>query len=212
MAPEWHRCWGHGAAIGVDRLWYLALEVLFSAEHRAPGGGATGAVGKGADDAITQAIVVALALAQAEHRAGWAAAAKALRWIIEAGESIEVAAPLLKGCGLRKLELGFKDCKRFDAQAMQLIVDNLPPELEELTPFAARRRSLGASPTPTRRFLRRESSFSFDPGDVSSPRRRHSALLEQMRDVLFDSPAGSRQVSRQSSFADDADAFLKANS
>ena len=86
------------------------------------------------------------------------------------------------------------------------------PELEELTPFAARRRSLGASPTPTRRFLRRESSFSFDPGDVSSPRRRHSALLGQMRDVLFDSPAGSRQVSRQSSFADDADAFLKANS
>ena len=85
------------------------------------------------------------------------------------------------------------------------------PELEELTPFAARRRSLGASPTPTRRFLRRESSFSFDPGDVSSPRRRHSALLGQMRDVLFDSPAGSRQVSRQSSFADDADAFLKAN-
>jgi len=85
------------------------------------------------------------------------------------------------------------------------------PELEELTPFAARRRSMGASPTPTRRFLRRESSFSFDPGDVSSPRRRHSALLGQMRDVLFDSPAGSRQVSRQSSFADDADAFLKAN-
>ena len=86
------------------------------------------------------------------------------------------------------------------------------PEHEELTPFAARRRSMGASPTPTRRFLRRESSFSFDPGDVSSPRRRHSALLGQMRDVLFDSPAGSRQVSRQSSFADDADAFLKANS
>ena len=85
------------------------------------------------------------------------------------------------------------------------------PELEELTPFAARRPSMGASPTPTRRFLRRESSFSFDPGDVSSPRRRHSALLGQMRDVLFDSPAGSRQVSRQSSFADDADAFLKAN-
>ena len=58
------------------------------------------------------------------------------------------------------------------------------PELEELTPFAARRRSLGASPTPTRRFLRRESSFSFDPGDVSSPRRRHSASLGQMRHAV----------------------------
>ena len=56
----------------------------------------------------------------------------ALRGLLEAGESIEEAAPLLKGCGLRKLELGFKACEAFDGAAMQLIADNLPPELEEL--------------------------------------------------------------------------------
>ena len=55
-----------------------------------------------------------------------------LRGLLDAGESIAEAAPLLKGCGLRKLELGFEGCEAFDGAAMQLIADNLPPELEEL--------------------------------------------------------------------------------
>jgi len=56
----------------------------------------------------------------------------ALRGLLAAGEPIEQAAKLLKGCGRRKLELGFKDVKAFDANAMKLIAQNLPPELEEL--------------------------------------------------------------------------------
>jgi len=56
----------------------------------------------------------------------------ALRGLLEAGEPIEQAAKLLKGCGRRKLELGFKDVKAFDANVMQLIAQNLPSELEEL--------------------------------------------------------------------------------
>ena len=66
------------------------------------------------------------------------------------------------------------------------------------TPFAARRRSMGDDLTPRRRsrFLRRDDSFTFDPGDCNSPRRRHSALLGQMRELLLDSPVGSRAGSR----------------
>ena len=56
----------------------------------------------------------------------------ALRGLLAAGEPIEQAAKLLKGCGRRKLELGFKGVEAFDAKAMQLIAQNLPPELEEL--------------------------------------------------------------------------------
>ena len=56
----------------------------------------------------------------------------ALRGLLEAGEPIEQAAKLLKGCGRRKLELGFKGVEAFDAHAMQLIAQNLPAELEEL--------------------------------------------------------------------------------
>ena len=56
----------------------------------------------------------------------------ALRGLLAAGEPIEQAAKLLKGCGRRKLELGFKGVEAFDANAMQLIAQNLPPELEEL--------------------------------------------------------------------------------
>ena len=56
----------------------------------------------------------------------------ALRGLLAAGEPIELAAKLLKGSGRRKLELGFKGLEAFDAKAMQLIAQNLPPELEEL--------------------------------------------------------------------------------
>ena len=56
----------------------------------------------------------------------------ALRGLLQAGEPIEEAVTLLKGCGRRKLELGFNDVKAFDANAMQLIAQNLPPTLEEL--------------------------------------------------------------------------------
>ena len=56
----------------------------------------------------------------------------ALRGLLVAGEPIELAAKLLKGSGRRKLELGFKGVEAFDAKAMQLIAQNLPPELEEL--------------------------------------------------------------------------------
>jgi len=57
----------------------------------------------------------------------------ALRGLLEAGQPIEQAAKLLKGCGRRKLELGFKGVDAFDAHAMQLIAQNLPAaELEEL--------------------------------------------------------------------------------
>ena len=56
----------------------------------------------------------------------------ALRGLLAAGEPIELAAKLLKGCGRRTLELGFKGIKALDASAMQLIAQNLPPELEEL--------------------------------------------------------------------------------
>jgi len=56
----------------------------------------------------------------------------ALRGLLAAGEPIEQAAKLLKWCGRRKLELGFKGVEAFDAKAMQLIAQNLPPELEEL--------------------------------------------------------------------------------
>ena len=56
----------------------------------------------------------------------------ALRGLLAAGEPIEQAAKLLKGSGRRKLELGFKGVEAFDANAMQLIAQNLPPELEEL--------------------------------------------------------------------------------
>ena len=56
----------------------------------------------------------------------------ALRLMLEQGVSIEKAATLVKGCGLKKLNLGFKGCKGFNAEAMQLITTNLPPELEAL--------------------------------------------------------------------------------
>ena len=56
----------------------------------------------------------------------------ALPGLLKAGEPIEQAAMLLKGCGRRKLELSFKGVEGFDAHAMQLIAHNLPPTLEEL--------------------------------------------------------------------------------
>ena len=56
----------------------------------------------------------------------------ALRGLLAAGETIELAAKLLKGSGRRTLELGFDGVEAFDANAMQLIAQNLPPELEEL--------------------------------------------------------------------------------
>ena len=56
----------------------------------------------------------------------------ALRGLLATGQPIELAAKLLKGCGRRKLELSFKGVEAFDANAMQLIAQNLPPELEEL--------------------------------------------------------------------------------
>ena len=56
----------------------------------------------------------------------------ALRGLLDTNKSIEQAATLLKGCGRRKLELGFKGLAAFDANAMQLIALNLPPTLEEL--------------------------------------------------------------------------------
>ena len=56
----------------------------------------------------------------------------ALPLLLAAGESIEQAAKVLKGCGQRKLELDFHGVEDFDANAMQLIAQNFPPELEEL--------------------------------------------------------------------------------
>ena len=49
----------------------------------------------------------------------------ALRGLLAAGEPIELAAKLLKGCGRRKLELGFEGVEAFDANAMQTIAQNL---------------------------------------------------------------------------------------
>ena len=55
-----------------------------------------------------------------------------LRGLLDEGQSIERAAQLLKGSGRRRLELSFRGCEAFDEQAMQIIADHLPPELEEL--------------------------------------------------------------------------------
>ena len=56
----------------------------------------------------------------------------ALRGLLDAGKSIEQAAALVKGCARRKLELCFDGVEAFDANAMHLIAQNLPPTLEEL--------------------------------------------------------------------------------
>ena len=78
---------GKGAAIGIHGLRHLALEVFLGAQHRAPGGGAAGTVGEAADDAIPEAIVVALALALLEHRHRRAAAAEPLAGVVEASQA-----------------------------------------------------------------------------------------------------------------------------
>ena len=79
--------WSGRTSIGMDRFRHLGLEVLLGAEHRAPGGGATTAVGECADDLRPQAIVVALTFSGGEHRLGRSAAAQTLGWIIQTGDA-----------------------------------------------------------------------------------------------------------------------------
>ena len=84
-------------AIGVDRLHHMGLDVLLGGEHRAPGGLAAGAIGEAADDAITEAVVVAEPLALAEHRRRRAAAVQPRLWALQAGEATDapVVAPVV---------------------------------------------------------------------------------------------------------------------
>ena len=67
----------------MDGFTHLGLKVFFGAEHRAPGGGAASAVGKGADDPLAQAVAVAQRLAVTKDRSRRAAAAQGLLRLAE---------------------------------------------------------------------------------------------------------------------------------
>ena len=65
-------------AIGIHLLHHVGVDVFLRRQHRAPGRLAAGAIGEAADHPIPQAVVVAEALAAAEHRGGGAAGAQLL--------------------------------------------------------------------------------------------------------------------------------------
>ena len=73
----------------MDCFAHLGLKVFFGAEHRAPGGVATGAVGKGADDPLPQPVAIAQRLAVTKDSRRRAAAAQGLLRLVEAREAID---------------------------------------------------------------------------------------------------------------------------
>ena len=52
--------------------------------------------------------------------------------LLDMDAPIDTCARLLAGCGLQKMQLSFRHCTGFDADAMGLIAEHLPHTLEEL--------------------------------------------------------------------------------
>jgi len=134
FAAEKGACrWRHRAAIGIHRLRHLRLDVFFGAQHRAPGGGATTAVGEAANDAITEAIVVTEALLGPEHRRGRAGADQPLGGIVQPRDPGD--APITGGIGTHPMPLGVTSQTHHpEPQIGHGLISHTPNQAEEGIP------------------------------------------------------------------------------